>query len=48
MPQLAQQAGFVLGDRVIFAAFFSRLISFFRILACIFRGLVCGFGVFFG
>ena len=41
MPQLAQQAGLVLGDRVIFAAFFSRLASFFR-------RFVCGFGVFFG
>ena len=48
MPQLAQQAGLVLGDRVIFAAFFSRLASFFRILACFFRRFVCGFGVFFG
>jgi len=41
MPQLAQQAGLVFADRVIFAAFFSRLASFFR-------RFVCGFGVFFG
>ena len=42
MPQLAQQAGLVFADRVIFAAFFSRLTSFFRILACFFRRFVFG------
>lgn len=41
MPQLAQQAGLVFADRVIFADFFSRLTSFFI-------RFLCGFGMYFG
>ena len=40
MPQLAQQAGLVFENSVIFLAFFRLLAHFFRLVACV-------FGVFF-